>query len=196
MTLSNRLTLSRIVAVPFFILFMSLNGLYAKIIALVIFVFAALTDLYDGYLARRFGQVTKMGQFLDPLADKMIVSAALISFIRFEELSIYVWIVIVIIAREFIINDLRDFAITNNVIIAVTKAGKLKTIIQMVSIIVILSLIVIRSIINGAGWFDLLLRETVFWTVILVMFATVITGLDYLIRGTKELLKKRLFNDR
>lgn len=195
MTLSNRLTMSRIVVVPFFILFMSLNSLCAQIIALVIFIYAALTDLYDGYLARRLGQVTRMGQFLDPLADKMIVSAALISFIRFGELSIHAWIVIVIIAREFIINDLRDLAVSNNMVITVTKAGKIKTVVQMVSIIVILSLIVIKTFINGTGWFDLLLRETVFWVMILIMFATVITGLDYLIRGTRELSKKRFFND-
>ena len=87
MTLSNKLTLSRIVIVPVFILFMTINTLWAHILALVVFVYAALTDLYDGYLARRYGQVTRLGQFLDPLADKMIVTAAMISFISIRLLK-------------------------------------------------------------------------------------------------------------
>ncbi len=174
---------------------MSLNNLYSRIFALVIFVFAAFTDLYDGRLARKFGQVTKMGQFLDPLADKMIVTAALISFIRIEDLSIPAWIVIVIIAREFIINDLRDLAVSNGVIIAVSKAGKWKTVIQMVSIITILLLVVIKSMVTDIDWFNLLMQKTIFWLMILTMAATVVTGLDYLTRGARELLDKKVFSD-
>ena len=190
MTLSNKLTLSRIIIVPFFILFMSLDSLYAQVFALVIFIFAGLTDLYDGYIARRLGQVTRMGQFLDPLADKMIVSAALISFIRFEELLIPTWIIIVIIAREFIINDLRDLAVSNNVMIAVSRAGKLKTVIQMVAIIIVLLLIVAKSAMGDIIRFDVILQKTVFWLMHLVILVTVATGLDYLIRGARLLFKK------
>lgn len=195
MTLSNKLTLSRIAVIPGFILLMSFNNSYSRVLALVIFIFAAITDLYDGRLARKYGQVTKMGQFLDPLADKMIVTAALISFIRIENLSIPAWIVIIIIAREFIINDLRDLAISNGVIITVSKGGKWKTVIQMVSIITILLLLVIKRMVSNVDWFNLLIQKTIFWLMIFTMVVTVVTGLDYLIRGARELLEKKVFSD-
>lgn len=195
MTLSNKLTLSRIAVIPGFILLMSFNNSYSRVLALVIFIFAAITDLYDGRLARKYGQVTKMGQFLDPLADKMIVTAALISFIRIEDLSIPAWIVIIIIAREFIINDLRDLAISNGVIITVSKGGKWKTVIQMVSITTILLLVVIKRMVSNVDWFNLLIQKTIFWLMIFTMVVTVVTGLDYLIRGARELLEKKVFSD-
>ena len=191
MTLANKLTLSRIICIPVFVLFMSLNGFYARLISMLLFILADLTDLYDGYLARRLGQVTSVGQFLDPLADKLMVSAALLSFIRFSELAIPIWMIIVIISREFIINDLRSLTKLNNIVINVTKAGKLKTAVQMGAISIIMGLLMLENYgsANIAG-FDMIMKGIVFWLMLIVMIITVATGMDYVARGAKMMIKK------
>ena len=145
MTIANRLTFIRIISVPFFIFFMSFPHFWFRILALITFIIAAITDIYDGFLARYLKEVTNLGKFLDPIADKLIVSAAFIAFVAIPELIAPVWMVIIIISREFIITGLRTLAASQGRIIAASTYGKFKTTSQMISIIVILLVLVIQT---------------------------------------------------
>jgi CDP-diacylglycerol--glycerol-3-phosphate 3-phosphatidyltransferase len=138
MNLPNKLTLIRVLMVPVFVLFMltNLGGSYGRIIALVLFIVASLTDLLDGYLARKYNLVTNFGKFMDPLADKLLVCSALICFVETGQLP--AWMVIVIIAREFIISGFRLVASDAGVVIAASYWGKIKTTVQMIMIIALL----------------------------------------------------------
>lgn len=138
MNLPNKLTILRVLMVPVFIVFMltDLGGTYNNIIALVLFVTASLTDLLDGYLARKNNLVTNFGKFMDPLADKLLVCSALICFAANGQLP--AWMVIIIIAREFIISGFRLIASDEGVVIAASYWGKVKTTVQMIMIIALL----------------------------------------------------------
>jgi CDP-diacylglycerol--glycerol-3-phosphate 3-phosphatidyltransferase len=109
---------------------------YGQTIAAIIFILASITDLLDGYLARRNRQITKLGIFMDPIADKLLVTAALISLVSLDELN--VWIAMIIIAREFMVTGLRIVAVGDGIVIAASNWGKLKTISQTVAISVML----------------------------------------------------------
>jgi len=137
MNLPNKLTLLRVFMIPFFVLFMTveITGEYDKYIALAIFILASLTDMLDGKIARKYNLITNFGKFMDPLADKLLVSAALILLIGDK---LYAWIVIIIISREFIISGLRTLAADNGIVIAAGWWGKIKTVCQMVMIIVLI----------------------------------------------------------
>jgi len=137
--LPNILTLIRIVMIPVFmvVLLLKLPGgktyfEYQEYIAASIFILAAATDGLDGYVARRLGQVTNLGKFLDPLADKLLVSAALIALVELKMVS--AWIVWVILAREFAVTGIRAIAAADGVVISASKLGKLKTVAQVVAI--------------------------------------------------------------
>lgn len=130
MNLPNRLTLARVILIPFFLLALYLG--YWQI-ALVLFVLASVTDALDGHIARSRGLVTDFGKFMDPLADKLLVTAALIAFV--ELLNVSGWVVFLIIARELAITGLRTIAAGKGVVMAADKLGKLKTVTQMVWII-------------------------------------------------------------
>ena len=136
MNLPNKLTCLRMVMIPFFVLFMYLDVPYARMIALAIFVAASLTDTADGYIARKYNLITDFGKFMDPLADKLLVCSAMICLVRTGEVP--AWIVIIIIAREFIISGFRLVAADNGIVIAASWWGKIKTVCQMAMIIVIL----------------------------------------------------------
>ena len=139
MNLPNKLTMLRVLLIPFFVAFMLLSGAeYSyKWIALGIFITASLTDLLDGKIARKYNLVTNFGKLMDPLADKMLVSAALICLTAMGRLE--AWIVIVIISREFIISGLRQIAADNGVVIAASYWGKYKTTFQMVMICLLIA---------------------------------------------------------
>ena len=109
MTLANRLTLLRLALVPAFMAFMVVDSLWTRILSLLIFIGASITDWYDGAVARRTGTVTVIGTFLDPLVDKMLIAAALVGFVELHELHIPAWMVVLIISREFLITGLRSF---------------------------------------------------------------------------------------
>ena len=138
MNTPNKLTLLRIIMIPFFVVFMLVDfGPWSKWAALAIFVVASLTDTLDGYLARRDHLVTNFGKFMDPLADKLLVCSAMISMIELGRLPS--WVVIVIIGREFVISGFRLIASDNGVVIAANYWGKIKTVCQMVMIIVLIA---------------------------------------------------------
>lgn len=135
MNLPNKLTVLRVIMVPFFVFFMltDVGGAANKWIALAIFVIASLTDMLDGKIARKYNLVTNFGKFMDPLADKLLVCSALIALVDLNKIA--AWIVIIIIAREFIISGFRLVASDNGVVIAASYWGKFKTTFQMLMII-------------------------------------------------------------
>lgn len=137
MNLPNKLTLLRVLLIPFFVFFLLAPAFAAngKYIATAIFIIASLTDLLDGKIARKYNLVTNFGKFMDPLADKLLVCAALICLIDTKDLSS--WIVIVIISREFIISGFRLIAAEQQIVIAASYWGKFKTTFQMLMIIVL-----------------------------------------------------------
>jgi CDP-diacylglycerol--glycerol-3-phosphate 3-phosphatidyltransferase len=138
MNLPNKLTVLRVIMVPFFVFFMltDVGGAANKWIALAIFVIASLTDMLDGKIARKYNLVTNFGKFMDPLADKMLVSSAFICLVAQNKIA--AWIVIVIIAREFVISGFRLVASDSGVVIAASYWGKFKTNFQMFAIILLM----------------------------------------------------------
>ena len=138
MNLPNKLTIFRVILIPFFVVFLLLdpeNQMY-RYIADAIFIVASLTDMLDGKIARKYNLVTNFGKFMDPLADKLLVCSAMICLIATGQLA--AWIVIVIIAREFIISGFRLVASDNGIVIAASYWGKFKTVFQMAMTIVLI----------------------------------------------------------
>lgn len=138
MNLPNKLTIARVVLIPVFLLFLltDLAGEASKYIAAAVFIIASITDLLDGKIARKYNLVTNFGKFMDPLADKLLVCAALIAFVELEYLP--AWIVIIIISREFIISGYRLIAADKGVVIAANYWGKFKTTFQMIMTILLI----------------------------------------------------------
>lgn len=139
MNLPNKLTVLRVLMIPFFVVFMLMDIVPGmdKWIALAIFVIASLTDLLDGKIARKYNLVTNFGKFMDPLADKLLVSSAMICLVEMGRLP--AWIVIIIISREFIISGFRLVASDSGIVIAASYWGKFKTVFQMAMIIVLIA---------------------------------------------------------
>ena len=137
MNVPNRLTILRVVMIPLFVVAMLWETLpYHEYIALALFVGACITDFFDGYLARKYNQITTFGKFMDPLADKLLVCSAMICMIDLKRLT--AWFVIIIIAREFIISGFRLIAAENGIVIAANYWGKFKTASQMIMIILLI----------------------------------------------------------
>ena len=138
MNLPNKLTVMRVAAVPFFVVLMlvPISGApcegWCKWTALALFIIASLTDLVDGKLARKYGLVTNFGKFMDPLADKLLVCSALICLVELSRIP--AWVVIIIIAREFVISGIRLIAADDGVVISASKWGKVKTVFQMIMV--------------------------------------------------------------
>ncbi len=166
MNLANRLTLSRMAVIPFFLvavlpesfaLPMVLNPVLRGL-ALVIFIGASVTDYYDGVLARRHGWITNFGKLLDPLADKLIVMTAFVAMVELELFPS--WMVILILAREFLITGLRTLATAQGRILAADRWGKNKTITQMTTIITALVYLTARDILTATGhWESVIVRR-------------------------------------
>jgi CDP-diacylglycerol--glycerol-3-phosphate 3-phosphatidyltransferase len=175
MNLPNKLTILRVCMIPFFVFFAlyDLGTSMGKYIALAIFIIASMTDWLDGYIARRDNLVTNFGKFMDPLADKLLVCAALICLIQMNRLHSVV--VIIIISREFIISGFRLIAADNGVVIAASYWGKFKTVSQMIMIILLLG--------NFGAFFGIL--EYIF--IILSLILTIVSLIDYLVKNKKVL---------
>lgn len=158
MNLANKLTLIRIMLVPVFLIFMASKGIpYGSFIATFIFILASLTDKLDGYIARSRNQITNFGKFMDPLADKLLVTAALISLVELHVVPS--WAAVIIIAREFAVSGLRSIAASQGKVIAASWWGKIKTVIQIIAIILLLLEVNIR---DSKVLTDLVLKST-FW---------------------------------
>lgn len=139
MNMPNRLTILRVIMIPLFVVAMLWQSLpYSDYIAGGLFIAACITDFFDGYIARKYNLVTTFGKFMDPLADKLLVCAALICFLAEDNPEMPVWIVIIIISREFIISGFRLVAAERGVTIAASYWGKVKTVVQMAMSIVLI----------------------------------------------------------
>ena len=136
MTTANKITLARIFLIPVFMIFFSIDSLWSNLAALAVFMVAAATDGIDGYVARKYNQVSDLGKFLDPLADKLLVTAALVGLVGMGKIS--AWMVVVILAREFMVTSLRTIAANNGRVIAASLWGKVKTVIQIIAVIVLI----------------------------------------------------------
>lgn len=180
MNLPNKLTLFRVILIPFFVFFVLApycEG-YGNYIALAIFIVASLTDLLDGKIARKYNLVTNFGKFMDPLADKLLVCSAMICLIDKKELAS--WIVIIIIAREFIISGFRLIASDNGVVIAASYWGKFKTTFQMLMVIVLL----LDISLSRYAWIHIL--GIILTYIALVL--TIVSLIDYIAKN-KDVLK-------
>ena len=177
MNLPNKLTIMRVILIPFFVFFLlsPYFPAYGNYIAVAIFIVASLTDMLDGKIARKYNLVTNFGKFMDPLADKLLVCSAMICLIELDRLA--AWIVIVIIAREFIISGFRLVASDNGVVIAASSWGKFKTTFQMLMVIVLILDI-------QMPFFQIL--GTVLTYVALIL--TVVSLIDYIVKN-KDVLK-------
>ena len=179
MNLPNKLTIFRVILIPFFVVFLlapDFTG-YNNYIAVAIFIIASITDLLDGKIARKYHLVTNFGKFMDPLADKLLVSAAMICLIQTGKLA--AWIVIIIISREFIISGFRLIASDNGIVIAASYWGKFKTTFQMLMVIVLILDIQLP-------FFQILGVVLTYAALIL----TVVSLVDYIVKN-KDVLKEQ-----
>lgn len=172
MNLPNKLTCIRMALIPVFVLLFNAPFAAGRYLALVVFILASLTDMADGRIARKYNLVTDFGKFMDPLADKLLVCSALICLVGSGEIA--AWIVIIIIAREFIISGFRLVAADNGLVIAASWWGKIKTVVQMVMIIVML--------LNISSWTGF---ERVLIAAALVL--TVVSLADYILKNRSVL---------
>ena len=179
MNLPNKLTTFRVILIPFFVFFMlapNMTGIN-HYIAAAIFIVASLTDLLDGKIARKYNLVTNFGKFMDPLADKLLVCSAMICLIQTGQLA--AWIVVIIIAREFIISGFRLIASDNGVVIAASYWGKFKTTFQMLMVIVL--------ILNVQMPFFQILGKILTYAALIL---TVVSLIDYIVKN-KDVLNEQ-----
>ena len=180
MNLPNKLTLFRVVLIPFFVFFLLapyFEG-YGNYIAVAIFIVASLTDMLDGKIARKYNLVTNFGKFMDPLADKLLVCSAMICLISTGQLP--AWIVIIIISREFIISGFRLIASDNGVVIAAGWWGKVKTVVQMIMIIVLIC--------DFGGNVVAVIENVLIYAALAL---TVISLIDYLVKNRSVLSEQK-----
>ena len=176
MNLPNKLTILRIVLIPVFVVFLLINIPYGDYFAAAIFILAALTDSLDGYLARRWKQVTRLGVLLDPLADKLLITAALISLVELGRIP--GWIAIVIVGREFAISGLRAIKAGDGIVIPASIFGKLKTATQVIAVL----LVILENTYRGIT--TLPIGQ---WAMYIAVIITIISGVEYFYRFRKEL---------
>ena len=156
-----------------------------EILASVLFVLASITDGLDGYLARKRGQITTMGMLLDPLADKIMVTAALIALVAYNPVVVKVWIAVVIIGREFLISGLRSIASSEGFTIQASDLGKLKTVIQIVS--VVSAILAHRWYEWHFGWFTLWVYPTAITAIYFMVVVSIISAIDYFVGFWKKI---------
>ena len=183
--LPNRLTLLRVGLVPLFLALLAFDNMYTQLLALVTFIAAAITDYYDGKIARERSQETDFGRLMDPLADKILICAAFIYFVESYP-RIPAWIVTIIIAREFAVSGIRMLAASKGKIVAADKTGKLKTVSQLTAIITILVVIAYIKLSEEVsaisywylieGWVKIIIYILIGFTLIM----TVVSGYNYL----------------
>ena len=180
MNLPKKLTILRVIMIPFFVLALLYNGgenQTLRYVAAAIFIIASLTDMLDGKIARKYNLVTNFGKFMDPLADKLLVCSALICLVELKELP--AWMVIVIISREFIISGFRLVASDNGVVIAASYWGKFKTTFQMIAVVLLIVGIPALSMVTTA----------VVW---IALILTVISLVDYIAKNVNVLKEGKM----
>ncbi|MGE5544189.1 MAG: CDP-diacylglycerol--glycerol-3-phosphate 3-phosphatidyltransferase [Bacillota bacterium] len=171
MGLPNVITLARIFLIPLVMIFLLVRISYGDLIAAVIFATAALTDSLDGYIARSRKQVTRLGIFLDPLADKLLISAALVALVELHRVP--AWIVVIIIAREFAVTGLRAIKSEEGVVIPASIWGKAKTVSQIVAVLIVILAPLYES------WIPWSIG---YWAMVVAAGVTIFSGIDYFIK--------------
>lgn len=187
MNIANRLTVARIILTFVFMFFLSFpfTGalvLWSKAISLLIFVLAALTDFFDGLIAKQRNMITDFGKLMDPIADKILVIAAFAAFVQIQIID--AWMFVIIISREIIITSLRLFALNKGKVLSATRSGKHKTLSQMLVIFLILSFIVFKEAALtfftwDPGW-EQFFRQGIYVLMLLTVALTLYSGLSYL----------------
>ncbi len=179
MNLPNKLTVLRVALIPFFLVALMVDAIpYGKWIAVGIFIIASLTDMLDGKIARKYNLITNFGKFMDPLADKLLVCSAMIALIELDRIP--AWIVIIIIAREFIISGFRLVASDNGIVIAAGWWGKVKTVVQMVMIIFVMC--------DFGGSVVAVIENVLIYAALAL---TVISLIDYLVKNKGVLAEQK-----
>lgn len=179
MNLPNKITLLRVALIPVFAVLALAPIPYGDIWAAIIFFIAAISDAVDGNIARGRGLVTNFGKFADPLADKMLVGVAMVCLVTMGRLP--AWVLIIILCREFIVDGLRMIAVEKGEVIAASKWGKLKTLFQMIMVIMLL--------ISSLGFLQHAFYDILCWIVIIIAVAlTLWSGFDYLRQGRRYII--------
>ena len=176
MNLPNKLTIARMCMVPLFIIALMMNTPASRLIATVIFALASLTDMLDGQIARKYNMVTNFGKLMDPLADKVLTAAAMICLVELGDLA--AWIAVVIIFREYLITGLRSVAASENIVVAANIWGKVKTVCQMIALML---LMVKPQIIDLCG------INIGLWLMYVAVALTIYSGLDYVLKLNKQI---------
>jgi len=171
MNLANKLTMLRILLIPLVMFFVLWDFPYGKLISAIIFLCAAFTDGLDGYIARKRKEITNMGKLLDPLADKLLVAAALVSLVEIGQIP--AWTAIVIIGREFLVTGLRGIAAAEGLVIAASNLAKIKTVFQIAALSALLLDEYVASVLGFSPGQ---------WLLYLAVLLTVYTGYDYLVK--------------
>ena len=184
MNLANKLTVIRIFLVPVFLIFIAVQGIpYGTFIATFIFILASLTDKLDGYIARSRNQITNFGKFMDPLADKLLVTSALISLVELQ--MVPSWAAIVIIAREFAVSGLRTIGASEGKVIAASWWGKIKTVIQILAIVLLLlqfnitTSSYLTNLVESSSVWNWFFMNVPSWMLNISVVITLISGWDY-----------------
>ena len=190
MNLPNKITLARILLAFVFMLFLFSGGLFAKVMALVVFLIAAFSDYLDGYIAKKYNSISNFGKIMDPVADKILTLAAFLAFVEMK--LVPAWMVVIIIMRELLITGIRLRALAHDAVLAAGVGGKHKTVSQMLSIFVILVFIIIREagVKTFGFWntsFEYWYRQLIFILMLITVALTIISGISYLI-GNKNYL--------
>lgn len=176
MNLPNKLTIARMCMVPLFMIALLINTPASRIIATVVFALASLTDMLDGQIARKYNMITNFGKLMDPLADKVLTAAAMICLVELGDLA--AWIAVVIIFREYLITGLRSVAANENIVVAANIWGKVKTVCQMIA----LMLLMLKPQIVALCGIDVGL-----WLMYVAVALTIYSGLDYVLKLNKQI---------
>lgn len=181
MNTANKLTILRVILVPFFMAFLMQDSFAYQTAALVIFAAASLTDMIDGKIARKYNQITAFGKFADPLADKMLIVGAMLALMKYNLVS--VWAIFIVLCREFIVAGIRLAAVTEGEVIAASMWGKLKTVSQMIAVIIAMLLLTFHILPS----YSKIITDVCIWISVIL---TVISGGDYYIKNA-HLLKMK-----
>jgi len=187
MNLPNKITLSRIFLTFVFLYLLFRHGVIGKACSLIIFTFVAASDYWDGLIAKRKNLVTDFGKIMDPIADKIFVLGAFIAFVQLG--IIEVWMVIIIIIRELIITQLRLYALSQKKVLAAERAGKHKTVSQMVAIFVVLCYLLVKEMLMNFGYWNIgwehFFNISIYLLMLITVALTFISGISYLWRNRK-----------
>jgi CDP-diacylglycerol--glycerol-3-phosphate 3-phosphatidyltransferase len=191
MNIANKITMSRIVLTFVFMFFLFCHGLWAKVASLVIFIIAALSDFLDGRIAQQRNMITDFGRLMDPIADKILVLAAFMAFVQMQLVD--GWMVLIIISRELLITSLRLFALNKGKVLSAARAGKHKTVSQMVVILSILSFIVFKEVMLlyftwNPAW-EKMFRQAIYVLMLFIVGLTLYSGLSYLWENRKVIAR-------